>query len=47
MIKKCECENKYQDNKYGHKMRVQNETKISGSGSKNKTRCSVCCKIND
>jgi len=39
-IKKCSCENKWQDKKYGKGMRVCNET-AGGSGAK-QYRCTVC-----
>lgn len=39
MIKKCKCENKYMDVRYGKNMRVFNTYKTqSGEGS----RCTVC-----
>ena len=40
MIKKCTCEHKYQDEKYGKGNRVHNEL-ASGKGH----RCTVCEKI--
>ena len=39
MIKKCSCEHKYQDRKYGYKNRVMN--KCEGS-SVTEYRCTVC-----
>ena len=43
MIKKCLCEHKYQDKKYGEKMRVANPTKTV-IGTKRIYRCTVCGK---
>lgn len=39
MVKKCDCEHKYQDKKYGPGMRVMNPmTKTDG------VRCTVCAR---
>lgn len=38
---KCSCENKFQDEKYGSKIRVANETTKKEGG---RWRCSVCRK---
>ena len=40
MIKKCDCESKFQDEKYGKDMRVHNERAGKDGGS----RCTVCGK---
>lgn len=40
MIKPCGCESKYQDQKYGEKMRVHNECKSPNSSAL--WRCTVC-----
>ena len=42
MILKCDCNNEYQDNKYGLNMRVFTPMK-KGLG---KCRCTICGKIN-
>lgn len=41
MIKKCTCEHKYQDKKYGKKKRVHNKMADS---TPQKYRCTVCGK---
>lgn len=40
-VKKCTCQNEYQDNKYGKGMRVHNPVKQKTSGPK-QYRCTVC-----
>lgn len=42
-IQKCNCENHFQDDRYGEKMRVMNLTK-KGNDSKKVYRCTVCGK---
>ena len=41
MIKRCNCIHKYQDKKYGTKMRVHNESKSVRQGARAHT-CTVC-----
>ena len=43
-IKKCNCEHKYQDEKYGKGMRVMNELK-SKQGVPQEYRCTVCGRV--
>lgn len=40
MIKKCNCHNSFQDEKYGQGMRVHNRCKHTASGTP--YRCTVC-----
>ena len=40
-ILKCDCEHEYQDKKYGHKMRVHNQTQKEDGMI---YRCTVCGK---
>ena len=40
MIKKCDCESKFQDEKYGKGMRIHNER----AGKNGGYRCTVCGK---
>ena len=42
MIRKCSCEHDYQDQKYGKKMRVFNQTKQSEHERDRGLRCTVC-----
>lgn len=39
----CTCDHNYQDEKYGHKKRVMNETK-GGTPDNKEYRCTVCDK---
>jgi hypothetical protein len=39
MILQCDCQNEYQDRKYGKGMRVHNQR-----GKTNNYRCSICLK---
>jgi len=40
-IRKCTCENAFQDKKYGKGMRVMNPT-TKGQGNQKGWRCTVC-----
>jgi len=42
MTKKCSCKSKYQDKKYGKKMRVFNQTKQNENEISRGWRCTVC-----
>ena len=39
VIKRCDCESKYQDERYGKGLRVHN---LCGAKNKDKARCTVC-----
>ena len=41
-IVKCNCENSYQDEKYGKRMRVMNETRKGEKNGESVYRCTVC-----
>jgi len=45
MILKCICENEFQDERYGVKMRVMNPTRKKTPTSPQEYRCTVCGKI--
>lgn len=46
MILKCNCKNKYQDEKYGKDYRVHNPMKVTGTQAK-KYRCTVCGSVRE
>jgi len=43
-IKKCTCNNKFQDQIHGKGMRVANECKSTKDATRKKFRCTVCGK---
>ena len=47
MIKKCTCEHKYQDKRYGKWLRVHNPTRDSRGTGIGGYRCTVCGKEKD
>ena len=45
-IKECVCDHKFQDSRYGKRMRVMNPT-MKESGQKQQFRCTVCGRLHD